>query len=97
MATLTQDEQATPASPGAGKGRYYTKNTTPSEPGFIADDGTLFNFSTSLSRGTSLGAAPSSPAFKWLDQTAGFPDILYASMKKGDDSWDWVEVIRAPA
>lgn len=93
---VIQDEQATPSSPGAGKGEWFTKNTTPTEPGFIDDEGNVFNFSTSLSRGVTLGAAPSSFSFKVLDQGAGNPDILYASMQKSDDTWDWVEVTRAP-
>jgi len=96
MAKVTLDEQTTPASPGAGKGVVYVKDDTPSVLKFVDDAGTDHSLTSGLSRASSLGAAPSSFTFKVLDGGAGVADILYASMELSDDTWNWVEVVRAP-
>jgi hypothetical protein len=98
MGRFTTDEEATASipDPGAGKGTFYVINTTPSTPGFKDDTNTAIALASGLSRGTPLGAAPSSFTIRVLDGGAGVGDIAYMSIKKSDDSWDWVEVIRAP-
>ena len=96
MGAIVIGEQTTGPAAEAAKGKIWVKDDTPNVVMFTDDAGTEWTLSLTISRATSLGAAPSAATFKWLDQTAGFPDILYASMKKSDDTWDWVEVTRAP-
>ena len=96
MATLTLDEQTTGPASEAGKGKVWVKDDAPTVLQFTDDTGTVWTVSNALGRSNSLGAAPSSFSFKVLDGGASTADILYASMQLSDDSWDWVEVVRAP-
>jgi hypothetical protein len=43
---------------------------------------------------TALPSVPSYPAFMWIHD-AGVATILYASMKKTDDSWGWEPILEA--
>jgi hypothetical protein len=96
MAVIRLFEQTTGPAAEAGYGKLWVKDDAPNVLIFTDDAGTEWTIATDLSRGVSLGAAPSAFSFKVLDGGAGVADILYASMQKSDDSWDWVEVIRAP-
>ena len=96
MATLKIDEQTTGPASEAGVGKVWVKDDAPTILKFTDDTGTEWTVSNVLGRSTGLGAAPSSFTFKTLDGGAGVADILYASLEKSDDTWDWVEVIRAP-
>ena len=96
MSVLDLDEQTTGPASEAGRGKVWVKDDAPNILLFRDDNGTDWTLSNTLSRGVSLGAAPSAFTFKVLDGGSGVADILYASLQKQDDSWDWVEVIRAP-
>ncbi len=95
MARLKLAEQTTGPAAEAAVGNVWVKDDAPNILKFTDDAGTEFTISA-VGRSTGLGAAPSSFTFRTLDGGAGVADILYASLEKSDDSWDWVEVIRAP-
>lgn len=96
MSVLVLGEQTTGPAAEAAKGKLWVKDDTPNIVIFTDDAGTEWTLSNTLSRGVSLGAAPSAFTFKVLDGGAGVPDILYFSAQLTSDSWDWVEVVRAP-
>ena len=95
MATVKLAEQTTGPAAETATGKLWVKDDAPNILKFTDDAATEWTISA-VGRSTGLGSAPSSFTFKALDGGAAVADILYASLKKSDDSWDWVEVIRAP-
>jgi hypothetical protein len=106
MSKLTLNEIATPTTPASNKAVIYVDSTT-NEVTAVKDTGATVSLETmtggtfdgKLNKDTTLPSpVPTQVELFVLDrQSTNDGDILYISLQIGDASWDWFEVIRAPA
>ena len=90
---LILTEQAQPSTPASNTVHIYVDSTA-NTVRFIKDDGTVWQLELNQNAATALPSAPSYPAFIWIHDT-GVASILYASMKKTDESWGWEPILEA--